>query len=486
MSVLPYRANVFVDHKSISQFLLACQQNCRIKSCTQLVSISLEIELVDPLSVLQLAKRDELSFYFENRGKGEAIAAIDAVVKLQLEGSKNRFYQAQKFINLCLANTLTVGISDELFAGPHFFCSFSFFDEPAQADYPFPSATVFLPRCQVATRRDRCILVTNLVISAEISIEIVVQQLSEKIEIIRSSQFSSNRANNYRQKLIKQPEENLDNFKQTVLSSLASIDSSNLSLLNAAAGAASGRTLSKIVIAQALDVSSHSPFKLFQSLNNLRMIHPDCYIFSISNGKGQNFIGASPERLISIRNQKLTTDALAGSAPRGKTAAEEDDLENRLLSSEKEKREHQVVIDFIIQRLYKLGLVPQKLPLQLRQLSNIQHLWTPIQAKVPTSVQPLEIVAELHPTPAVAGAARDIACAEIRRYESFERGLYAAPLGWIDHRNNSEFIVGIRSALIDGDRARLYAGAGIVAGSDPDKELAEIQLKLQALLKALI
>ena len=101
-------------------------------------------------------------------------------------------------------------------------------------------------------------------------------------------------------------------------------------------------------------------------------------------------------------------------------------------------------------------------------------------------MHPLEIVAQLHPTPAVAGAARDVACAEIRRYESFERGLYAAPLGWVDYQGNSEFIVGIRSALINGDRARLYAGAGIVAGSDPDKELAEIQLKLQALLKALV
>ena len=105
---------------------------------------------------------------------------------------------------------------------------------------------------------------------------------------------------------------------------------------------------------------------------------------------------------------------------------------------------------------------------------------------VPANIHPLKIVAQLHPTPAVAGAARDVACAEIRRYENFERGLYAAPLGWIDSQGNCEFIVGIRSALIDGDRARLYAGAGIVAGSDPDKEFAEVQLKRQALLKALV
>ncbi|MBC1224506.1 isochorismate synthase MenF, partial [Nostoc sp. UCD120] len=187
-----------------------------------------------------------------------------------------------------------------------------------------------------------------------------------------------------------------------------------------------------------------------------------------------------------INNQQLITDALAGSAPRGKTPAEDAANANRLLNSEKEKHEHSLVLDFITQRLRQLGLSPQILAPRLRQLSNIQHLWTPISAVVPENIHPFRIVGQLHPTPAVAGASQDVACAEIRRYESFERGLYAAPLGWIDSEGNCEFIVGIRSALIDGDRARLYAGAGIVAGSDPDKEFAEVQLKLQALLKALV
>ncbi|NEQ17552.1 MAG: isochorismate synthase, partial [Moorea sp. SIO3E2] len=94
--------------------------------------------------------------------------------------------------------------------------------------------------------------------------------------------------------------------------------------------------------------------------------------------------------------------------------------------------------------------------------------------------------AKLHPTPAVAGVPTKIACEQIRHYETFDRSLYAAPLGWIDYQGNSEFIVGIRSALIAGNHARLYAGAGIVAGSDPNKELAEINLKLMVLLKALV
>ena len=119
------------------------------------------------------------------------------------------------------------------------------------------------------------------------------------------------------------------------------------------------------------------------------------------------------------------------------------------------------------------------------QLSNIQHLWTPIRANLPNSVHPLQILAQLHPTPAVAGVPCEEACHAIREWETLDRQLYAAPLGWVNGQGDSEFIVGIRSALINGDRARLYAGAGIVAGSDPAKELAEIQLKLQALLNTL-
>jgi menaquinone-specific isochorismate synthase len=113
-------------------------------------------------------------------------------------------------------------------------------------------------------------------------------------------------------------------------------------------------------------------------------------------------------------------------------------------------------------------------------------LWTPIRARIPRDIHLLKILAQLHPTPAVAGVPRDIALQQIRGCESCDRSLYAAPLGWIDRTGNGEFAVGIRSALIDGDRAILYAGAGIVAGSEPEKELAEIQLKLQALLNALV
>ncbi|MBE9036398.1 isochorismate synthase [aff. Roholtiella sp. LEGE 12411] len=470
MTVLPCRSNSFVEHKDLYQFLLAVQEKCLKNNSRQIVSISQEIDLVDPLVVLnKLTQVNEINFYFEHKGKGEAIAAIDTVTKLQIDGI-DRFTKAEYFIKSCLKNIINFGNANQPFSGPHFFCYFSFFDQNTEADYPFPSATVFLPRWQVAVKNQRCILVTNTIINGGVNIQRVLQTVRGKIQFLQSLEDYP-KTDYFPAKFRQKSVTNATQFKRSVSSVLEKIHSSHLS---------------KIVLADTLDVKSSSNFNLFKSLNNLRQIHPNCYIFSTSNGKGQNFIGASPERLISINNQQLITDALAGSAPRGKTPAEDAANANRLLNSEKERHEHLLVIDFITQRLSQLGVLPQVLAPRLRQLSNIQHLWTPISAIVPDNVHPLKIVAQLHPTPAVAGAARDVACAEIRRYESFERGLYAAPLGWIDSEGNCEFIVGIRSALIDGDRARLYAGAGIVAGSDPDKEFAEVQLKLQALLKALV
>jgi menaquinone-specific isochorismate synthase len=471
MTVSPCPADFFVYNKELYQFLLAQERNCIKKNSTQIASIALEIDLLDPLVVLhKMAQPKELNFYWENKGKKEAIAAIGALEKLEIAG-KDRFIKAEEFIQKCLSKIVYFGNNKQPFFVPHFFCGFGFFDENTKADYPFPAATVFLPRWQIAVKGDRCILVANIIINPGSNIQQILHTLWCQIEIIHSLQYFSPNFNGSQPKFCKKSVTNADKFKRSVVSALEAIKSNHLS---------------KIVLADVLDVTSNTELSLFKSLNNLRQLHPNCYIFSTSNGKGQNFIGASPERLISIHKQQLITDALAGSAPRGKTPQEDAANADRLLNSEKERHEHLLVIDFITQRLSQLGLLPQVLAPRLRQLSNIQHLWTPITAKVPTDVHPLKIVAQLHPTPAVAGAARDIACGEIRRYENFERGLYAAPLGWIDPDGNCEFIVGIRSALIDGDRARLYAGAGIVAGSDPDKELAEIQLKLQALLKALV
>jgi menaquinone-specific isochorismate synthase len=473
MTVSPCRSDFLVYNKEIYEFLFAVQSKCIRNNSSKIASVSLEIDLVDPLVVLaKFARANQLTFYWENKANCESIVAIDAVAKLEITGQE-RFSKAEEFIQDTLSTLVCFEPNNTKFLQPRFFCSFSFFEDNSQPDYPFSSGTVFLPSWQIAVTNRRTSVMVNLAINASTNIETILHVLWTKIEIIQSLGYYSPLTNKLvtfhqvHQGLVTNPEK----FKVSVVSALRAIQDG---------------VFSKIVLASALDVYSKSAFNLFKSLNNLRQLHPNCYTFSTSNGKGQSFIGASPERLINVHNLTLVTDALAGSAPRGKTPSEDAANANCLLNSEKERHEHLLVINFITQQLLKLGLLPQVMAPRLRQLSNIQHLWTPIQAVVPSHVHPLQIVANLHPTPAVAGESRDIAMKQIQHYESFERGLYAAPLGWVDKSGNCEFIVGIRSALINGNHARLYAGAGIVAGSDPNKELAEIQLKFQALLKALV
>jgi menaquinone-specific isochorismate synthase len=481
MPVIPHCTNLFQDIKELRQFLLDCQQTLNEKYQTKIVSISLEISPVDPLAVLQeIIEPDRRHFYFEKKDSGAAhhsssgfaIAAIDSAIHLTVEGI-DRFDQSQDFIRSCLNNTIAVGDTHIPFGGPHFFCSFTFFDENSTANSDFSPATILLPKWQITKRKDSCIIVVNTVINRGINIKILSDEIWEKINKIISVKYNSLVTHSNGSAYLKQIDMNNTNQFENSVKSV-------LELINA-------KSFSKVVLSHAIDVFSQANFNLINSLENLRNIYPGCYIFSTSNGKGKNFIGASPERLISIHNHHLVTDALAGSAPRGKTAFKDINLANILLGSEKDLREHRAVIDFIIERLSNLGIIPHISPQpQLLQLSNIQHLWTPIKAEVSAEINILKILAELHPTPAVAGVPRDIALEQIRRYESFDRSLYAAPLGWVDHQGNGEFAVGIRSAFIDGNCAKLYAGAGIVAGSEPDKELAEIKLKLQALLNALV
>ena len=442
---------------------------------TKILSYVQKIPLVDPLAFLQkFTAEDTVYFYWENPNKKEAIAAC-GITKKSIINSEARFEKTQDFINSCFPQIISQGEVTLAASDPKIFCSFSFFSDSSSKNQDFAPATVFLPRFQLIKKSKKCFLVINYPLNNLQEKSIIIDKINHKLATIdwqqQESLFAKEpTASKWDNQNIFSLEKS-QNFRKVVSSALESI---------------AANEFSKIVIAQATDITSPIPFRVIQSLHNLRERHPDCYVFSIANGEGKNFIGASPERLVSIQNRQLVTDALAGSAPRGKTNSEDVHWSNLLLRSRKEKREHQAVSDFIIERLRKMGLKPHQLPLQLLRLSNIQHLWTPIYAHLPKDIEPLDIVAQLHPTPAVAGVETEIACERIRHYENFDRSLYAAPLGWIDNQGNSEFIVGIRSALIEGQNARLYAGAGIVSGSNPDKEFIEIQLKLQSLLTALV
>ncbi|WP_448563076.1 isochorismate synthase [Trichothermofontia sp.] len=455
------------DPQSLYQLLVDCWQANGAAPALQFVSLSIAMPVIAELAALEtFRKPDQLHFFCECASRNRAIAAFGAAATVQVSGA-NRFQRAQAFIDHCLAHTAHLGDLHLPWSGPHFFCRFTFFEAEGAAEYPFPVSTLFLPRWHVAHHGSEGVLVFNLPLAGRPSLWQLAQEVCAQYQHLRTltPQLSLPYTNS-----VWVRADHSNRFERSIQTVLTAIQS---------------RQLYKAVLADRLEVQAKYPFQISVCLNRLRTAYPDCYVFATSNGRGDTFLGASPERLLQIQDRQLTTDALAGSAPRGKTAAADASLASTLLQSRKDQYEHQVVVTFIQQTLRQLGIASQLSTPTILQLSNIQHLHTAIQATLPMTLPPLAIVAALHPTPAVAGVPRDLACDEIRRHEPFERGLYAAPLGWVDYRSNSEFFVGIRSALVRHDFAQLYAGAGIVVGSDPQKELAEIQLKFQALLRSL-
>lgn len=241
-------------------------------------------------------------------------------------------------------------------------------------------------------------------------------------------------------------------------------------------------TLQKIVLARSIHAHANSPIPVAPILGKLHeRFEKNCSIFAVTR-QGKTFMGASPETLVSLRDGVLETEALAGSIPNF-PGADVSALAEQLLNDDKERREHQAVIDFILQQLRTLGIVAEfPATPEIVVLPNILHLRTPIRARLAAPKHILEIVSALHPTPAMCGTPASVAREKILATEPFQRGNYAGPLGFYDDRGEGFFAVGIRCAEISGCDIRLFAGSGLVAGSVPEREFAEIDSKFAAVL----
>ena len=214
----------------------------------------------------------------------------------------------------------------------------------------------------------------------------------------------------------------------------------------------------------------------------LREVFPSCFLFAVGRGDA-SLIGASPELLIRREGLHASTVALAGSAPRSADPAVDAHIGERLLRSTKDRAEQGIVTRRISRTLEQSSVwVSASEEPQLARVANIQHLATPIRARLRVPVAAIELAGRLHPTPAVGGEPWLEASSVINELEGLDRGWYASPVGWSDSAENGEFCVALRCALLRGSEARCYAGVGVVAGSDPAGELAETELKLQALL----
>lgn len=239
---------------------------------------------------------------------------------------------------------------------------------------------------------------------------------------------------------------------------------------------AAGRA-EKVVLARDQHLWARAPFDLRDIVQRLAERFPTCITFLVDG-----LVGASPETLVRLHGSEVSSLVLAGTAARGGSDAEDRALAERLIRSEKDRIEHQHAVDSVRELLAPLCTrleVPSE-P-ELLRLANVQHLASPVSGTLIEPMHVLELVGLLHPTAAVGGTPRDDAAALIAEHEGLDRGRYAGPVGWCDVDGNGEWAIALRCAEVRGDRARLFAGAGIVAGSVPVDELRETWLKLGAM-----
>jgi isochorismate synthase len=239
----------------------------------------------------------------------------------------------------------------------------------------------------------------------------------------------------------------------------------------------------KVVLARQVDVATDHPLDRHAVLDRLRTAYPGCHIVGVGG-----FVAASPELLVSVAGDIVRSHPMAGTAPRGGDPATDQRLAASLLSSTTYRHEHQVTIDMVHDTLLGwCSYVDYEAEPSVVAVANVQHLATLVEGRLshPTP-SVLDLVAALHPTPAVAGRPRDLAVDWIAAHEGIDRGRYAGTAGWVDGRGNGAWAVSVRCAEIDGATARVWAGNGIVADSDPATELSETRAKLQALLSAIV
>ncbi len=244
--------------------------------------------------------------------------------------------------------------------------------------------------------------------------------------------------------------------------------------------------LEKIVLVRRCTLDFAASVPVWPLLDGLRRVTRHAFCFCFCPAKGTAFLGASPERLFRRDHRRLLTEVIAGTRPRGPTQSLDARLGQELLASTKDQLEHAIVRKSIRQRLHccveSMEVDDQA---TLLQLSSTQHLYSHVHAQLAPDIDDGMVIDRLHPTPALGGYPTENALAEIARLESYHRGWYGAPVGWVA-ADSAEFAVGIRSALVRGSQVHVYSGAGIVPGSRAEDEWEELDHKIRDLQQLLV
>jgi menaquinone-specific isochorismate synthase len=453
---------------SLYQFLCLCQKRAIRQGRGVLGSISLEVSHIDPLGVLQaIDEPDQPSLYMEQPQADFALAGAEPVVVFEAEGTE-RFKRIKHQAETLFAEALAIGDVDQPLAGPHVLCAFTF-EAQKDARSPHVPAYAFVPRWQVGRQGGRYTAVANAWVQPDTDLGPLVKRLLAAHERFSGFAYGSGAS----ARLSHKP----------VATGARDIGHDYLGAVGRALEQIRAGTYEKIVLSRAVDAQVAEPLDPLKCVEYLSEHYPACWSVAL-RGKAAAvpFVCATPERLVRVQRGQLLTEAIAATAPRGRSAREDATLASGLMSSDKMVREHRSVVNALLESLKYQGVqaTAQQRP-RLIKLPNCQHLKTEVTATLDAeaAVHLLDAAQALHPTPAVGGWPREAALPQLATLEGYPRGLYTGLVGWFDAQGDGELLVNLRAAELDGHRVRAYAGAGIVAGSVAGEEFAETEAKLQ-------
>ncbi len=448
---------------SFTDLLAAAALGARQLEEEGVLSLALPIPARDPLALLpHLGDGHRFRFLWDG-APGLCLAATGHTNSLVLSGPR-RFEMAQRFSAVSLSRLVTVPQFCPAAARPRVLLAFSFFDSPLQEGNGVAGVEAVLPRWQLSRQGRHCWLRLQRNLGGDVTTRAMAEELWEQARRL--------------EQLPTDHEAELPLGRGPGIASRSPWEAGYREAVTRALELVESGALRKLVVAVRQQLQLDRPLDPLQLLAHLRRHQPGSCRFLWQQREGAALIGASPERLLTVRQGQLRSDALAGTAPCGPLA-------DQLSRSVKDRHEHELVVEAITEVLAGAGLSPRR-PRhpRLARHGQLVHLHTPITAALGDQ-QLLSLAAALHPTPAVAGLPRREAMAWLRSLEPFERGHYAAPIGWIDSAGDAELRVAIRSGRLHGDQLELTAGAGLVRGSEPERELQEVALKLGVLQQQL-
>ena len=450
--------------RRFSNVLNAARQGWEDRASDEtLLSLALPIDGIDPLRALPSLDPTTPFRVLLDSTPGLCLAATGCCQQLELAGPR-RFELAQRFADLTLSRLQSTTTRVPPQARPRVLLRFHFFDQVGEHQRngeQTPAVEAVLPRWQLTRQGSKGWLCLNGAVSHEAEARILAEQLWLQHQALQNAASEPSESSASAPLLLGSPDP--DSWQERYAGPL----DRGLELVD------SGE-LHKLVLAVRQSMDLDAPYDPLPLLQRLRQQQSDSCRFLWQRCAGDAFFGASPERLLSLRGGWLRSDALAG------TACEGDDGQ-LLLRSDKDRREHELVVGTITEQLQRNGLQPhRRAQPQLARHGHLTHLHTPITAAM-RSTPVLTLAEQLHPTPAVAGLPRREAMAWLRTLEPFDRGSYAAPIGWIDSAGDAELRVAIRCGHARDCQLDLTAGAGLVRGSEAERELQEVGLKLAVL-----